>query len=117
MRHDALAYLEDIRIAADDAIRFSAGVDEETYLRNDMVRAAVERVLMIAGEAMNELAKKFPETAARIPDWRGVIGFGHVLVHGYRKRDDKKIYAILQTRLPALRDRVAFMIDELEKGA
>jgi uncharacterized protein with HEPN domain len=46
------------------------------------VRAAVERKFEVVGEALGQLARLDPELAARIPDYRRIIAFRNILIHG-----------------------------------
>ena len=116
MRNDAIACLEDIRIAAQDAIFFAIGLDFETYQRTEIVRSAVERKLMIAGEALSQLAKLAPDVAQRLPDWRAIIAFRNILVHGYHTVDHLRVYEILNGKLPELLDAVKALIADMEGG-
>ncbi len=116
MRHEIAGYLEDIRLALDDAMRFMEGMGEDEYLANPLARAAVERQLTIAGEAVSQLAKRSPETAAKIPEWREVISFRNILVHGYRMLDHRQVYRIMRDRVPSLRAFVATLIAELDRA-
>lgn len=115
MRHDVVAFLEDIRLAAHDAIMFSAGLDLETYRNTEVIRAAVERKLMIVGEALSQLAKIAPDTAQKLPEWRAIIAFRNIIVHGYRTLDHARVHEILQVKLPQLLDAAQALIIEIEK--
>ena len=64
---------------------------------------AVERGFEIIGEALSQLWKIDPVTTASITDWRGIVGFRSVLIHGYAKVSDIKTWDIVQTELPVLR--------------
>lgn len=115
MRRDAIVYLEDIRIAASDILRFANGLGEDYHhAENLVVRLAVERQLITAGEAMTQLAKGFPDLAAAIPDWRRIISFRNILVHGYRAIDHSIVLAVITERVPALLQEVEAIIDEQE---
>jgi uncharacterized protein with HEPN domain len=61
----------------------------EDYLADDVLRWAVERRLMIVGEALTVLRRIAPGTAARIPGLPQIIAFRNILVHGYAGVDDK----------------------------
>lgn len=112
-----LGWLEDIRLAADDVVRYAEGQDQRSYLADDMRRAAIERQLITLGEAMTQLAKEFPNEAAKVDEWREVISFRNILVHRYRTLDHALIYSIIQEKLPQPRNRAAALIAEFEKKA
>jgi uncharacterized protein with HEPN domain len=82
-QRDPGVYLEDIEYNANAAVRFISGYSLDQYLADEKTRAAVERVLEICGEAMNNLRKIAPAIADGIPHSRAIIGFRNILAHGY----------------------------------
>ena len=115
MRDKCLGWLEDIRLASDDVLRFADGLDQKDYLADDIKRLAIERQLITLGEAMVQLASEFPDVAELVSEFRDVIGFRNILVHRYRTLDHLMIFRIIREKLPALRERVTALIDEFEK--
>lgn len=75
--------LEDIRSAADFVKSVTQGVGLEQFRQNRLLRQAVERNFEIIGEAVRRLEKDDPDTASRITDYRRIIAFRNVLIHGY----------------------------------
>lgn len=78
-----------------------------------MVRAAVERKFEIIGEALAQLARLDPALAARVPEYRRIIAFRNVIIHGYATVDDGEVWRIAMTLLPGLRAVVAGLLREL----
>ena len=68
MQPESRKYLFDIQVAADSIATFCAGKNFEDYLRDEMLKAAVERKFAVVGEALARLAQLDAGTAARIPD-------------------------------------------------
>jgi uncharacterized protein with HEPN domain len=101
-QRDPGVYLEDIEYYAAAAVRFTSHYSLEQYLADEKTRAAVERVLEICGEAMNNLYKVAPPIAERIPNARDIIGFRNILAHGYAELDHKKVYDIAIRHAPEL---------------
>jgi uncharacterized protein with HEPN domain len=101
-QRDPGVYLEDIEHYANAAVRFMSGYSLEQYLADEKTREAVERVLEICGEAMNNLHKIAPAIADGIPHSRAVIGFRNILAHGYAELDHNKIYDIAVRHAPEL---------------
>ena len=62
-QRDPGVYLEDIEYNASAALRFISGYSLDQYLADEKTRAAVERVLEICGESMNNLRKIAPAIA------------------------------------------------------
>jgi uncharacterized protein with HEPN domain len=101
-QRDPGVYLEDIEYNASAAVRFISGYSLDQYLADEKTRAAVERVLEICGEAMNNLRKIAPAIADGIPHSRAIIAFRNILAHGYAELDHNKVYDIAITYAPEL---------------
>jgi uncharacterized protein with HEPN domain len=83
MRLEAKKYLYDIQQAADLLAAFTEGKSFADYQGDAMLRAAVERQFEIIGEALAELARLDESLAAGISEYRRIIAFRNILIHGY----------------------------------
>jgi uncharacterized protein with HEPN domain len=83
MQLESAKYLEDIREAGQTVIQATAGLTLDDYLRDKVLRLAVERSFEIIGEALRRLDERDHETASKITDFKRIIGFRNILVHGY----------------------------------
>ena len=101
-QRDPGVYLEDIEHYAAAAVRFVSSFSLDQYLADEKTQAAVERVLEICGEAMNNLHKVAPAIADKIPHCRDIIGFRNILAHGYAELDHSKVYDIAVKHAPDL---------------
>jgi uncharacterized protein with HEPN domain len=110
MRLESAKLLEDIRVVATDAIEMAAGRSYEDYRSDKQLRYAVERCFEIAGEALTQLNKIDPATAQRITDWRAIIGFRNVLIHGYAVVRHDKTWDIVTGELPTLLREVTALL-------
>ena len=113
MQRDPRAFLWDVRDAALAIQSFTTGMDAAAYAANPMAQAAVERKFEIIGEALNQLSKLDTAVAARIPDLAQIVAFRNQLIHGYAAVNVSTVWNISQTALPALRDAVQGLLDEL----
>ena len=113
MPRDARGYLEDTVTACAHIEDLIQGRSLEDYLANDTLRWAVERQLIVVGEALYQLDRHFPETARRIPELRRIVNFRHVLVHGYANVHDEVVWGILETKLHPLYGAARALIREL----
>ena len=113
MQRDPRAFLWDVRDAALAIQSFTTGIDAAAYAANPMAQAAVERKFEIIGEALNQLSKLDTAVAARIPDLAQIVAFRNQLIHGYATVNVSTVWNISQTALPALRDAVQGLLDEL----
>jgi uncharacterized protein with HEPN domain len=103
MHADAGKLLWDAQHAAERIARFTAGKTFTEYETDEYLRSAVERQFEIPGEAMNQLRRIDPETAAGIPELPRVIAFRNILVHRYANVDNRLVWGVLETDLPSLR--------------
>jgi len=116
MQPELLKLLHDMRDAAADVTGFAAGHSFADYLADKQLRMAVERGFEIVGEALSRLYKADPATAQRITDWRAIIGFRNVLIHGYAQVDHSKTWDIVQTELPILCREIDELLSESPQG-
>ena len=102
--------LEDIRNAADFVKTATLGVVLTQFKQDRLLRQAVERNFEIIGEAVRRLEKDDPDTTARIADYRRIIAFRNVLIHGYDVIDPAIVWsAITDDLAPLLRDVQALL--------
>ena len=112
MRLESKKYIYDIAHAAKLAADFIVGKTYSDYLGDAMLRSAVERQLAIAGEAMVQLAKIDFPTASRFTDYKRIIAFRNVLVHGYAEIDDSIVWDVVQTRSSVLREEADRLLSD-----
>lgn len=72
---------------------FTAGKALAEYEGDAMLRSAVERQFEIIGEALAQLARLDQDLAARITEYRRVIAFRNILIHGYADIDHRIVWA------------------------
>lgn len=102
--------LEDIRNAADFVKTATLGVVLMQFKQDRLLRQAVERNFEIIGEAVRRLEKDDPDTAARITNYRRIIAFRNVLIHGYDVIDPAIVWSAVEDDLvPLLRDVQALL--------
>ena len=112
MRRNAAVLIADALEAADSVAMIIAGVSLDDYRASRMHRAAVERELMIIGEAIGALRALDPSLAEHIPDASRVIGLRNRLAHAYDMIDDAIIHGVAMRDLPRLRDALAVLLGE-----
>ena len=77
-----------------------------------MLRSAVERQLMIVGEALNRLRKIEPELLDSITDSRKIVAFRNILVHGYDVIRNEVVWGILDSDLSTLTVEVSALLQQ-----
>ena len=71
-----------------------------------MLKAAVERKFEIIGEALNRIKKVQPKILDEIRDYRKIIAFRNILIHGYDIVSDPIVWDIIQKDVPLLREDI-----------
>ena len=99
--------------SADAIVEFVSGRTLDDYLADRMLRSAVERQFEIIGEALRQLEKAAPYVALRLPERSQAIALRNILIHGYDSIDDGIVCRTIHESLPALRARVAALLDEM----
>ena len=101
MRSERL-YLLDLIEAIDLAERFLLGVDEEAFVANELVSAAVAQKFIIIGEAgrllRDRLSDHYPDVA-----WNQAVSMRNLVVHNYFSVDRHIVYQTAKHDLPVLR--------------
>ena len=82
----------------------------EDYNTSDFLRSAVERKLMIIGEAISQVFRKDPSLEQHIPQTRKIVDFRNILVHGYYAIQNETVWGILQKDVPKLLQQVDKML-------
>lgn len=82
MQPKSFKLLEDIREAAAFIRDSTQSITLERYRADKVLRFAIERNFEIIGEAIKRVAAADQATAAHIGDYRQIIAFRNVLIHG-----------------------------------
>lgn len=98
MRLETRQNLADARNAAEEIGRIAEGEWQE----DRKTALAVERLLMIIGEALARIRSTEPYVLEAIGDAHKVIGLRNVLVHGYDALDPARIRSAVDESLPEL---------------
>lgn len=95
-------YLHDIIHSGKAIKQFIADCSFEEYTDNELIRSAVERKFDIMGEAINRIYKEEPDTLSQVRDYRGIISFRNILIHGYDTIDDLIVWGVVDEYLDNL---------------
>ncbi len=113
MLPEAESLLFDVLAAGRNAILFVNGLSFEEYKENVLVRAGVERMLFVVGEAIVQLRAKDHATFELLTDAENIIGFRNLLAHGYNRIDDSRLWLILKESLPATLSEIELLLGEI----
>jgi uncharacterized protein with HEPN domain len=111
------ALLDDIVRACDRVRRATLERTADDYSWDGDLQYLVERGIEIVGEAARRLSDADPETAAALPNLRGIIGLRNVIAHGYDRLDHAVIWEVAQNYLPTLRAAAEALLPPLDRNA
>jgi uncharacterized protein with HEPN domain len=107
-------YLSDILIAIDLIEQFTKETNNFNHYQNDLkTQSAVERQLVVIGEALNKLNKLEPKLT--INNDKQIISFRNRLVHSYDSIDNSIVWAIIKRHLDLLKAEITTLEDNLSK--
>jgi len=106
MQPEIKKYLYDIQEACRKLDAFTKRRSLDNYLADEMLRSAVERQFEIVGEALSRLHKVDANLAGGIPDFRRIIAFRNILIHGYATIRNDTVWGVVQTDLPVLSSHI-----------
>lgn len=112
---DPQKYLYDIINCCEFLLEFTKGRTVEDYEADRPFRSAVERELQIIGEALMQLDNIHPQITEKISEHRNIIGFRHILVHGYASLDPQTVWNIIDTKLQILLKQASEILKNLEQ--
>jgi uncharacterized protein with HEPN domain len=95
------ALLWDMKTASDDIQGFINGLSYESFVNDKKTRYAVERQLLVIGEAANHVSEELKYENSQIP-WKRIIGLRNVLAHEYGEILIDRIWNICQSSIPEL---------------
>ncbi len=102
MSRDPKKYLHDMLDRARTVTGFIQGRSQKELETDRLFRSAVERELMVIGEALHQLHETAPDLAEQIHSYREIIGFRHVLVHGYHSIRPEILWQTIVEDIPLL---------------
>ena len=96
-----LAYIWDMREESRQIAEFIKDVTFDEFIKSNLIRYAVERSLLIIGEAANHVSEKFRHAHPEIV-WHQIIGQRNVLAHEYGDIKVDRIWSTATVSIPQL---------------
>lgn len=105
--------LQHVLDAIDMIHNYVIGADYNDFSTSSMMQDACIRQLQVIGEACGKVSDELKQNNPAIP-WRQIVGLRIIVVHEYFGVDDKVIWDIIQNDLPALKQQVERIAQELK---
>jgi uncharacterized protein with HEPN domain len=111
---DLKGYLWDVTEACNKIERFSSGKTLEDYLSDELLRSAIERQLIIVGEALAQARQFFPQVNEQLSYVAQIVGFRNRVIHDYLEISDVTVWDIVQTFIPQLKNEAQTLLGQGE---
>lgn len=110
MNEKVLKYLYDIKLAIDEIDSYFLNREKryDDYIKDTLLKRAIERDLEIIGEAINRILIVEPEFP--IQNARKIVGLRNQIIHAYDNVSDENIWGIIMNHLPNLKAEVERLI-------
>jgi uncharacterized protein with HEPN domain len=95
------ALLWDMKQAASEIAQFVERLSYEEFASNKVMRYAVERQLLVIGEAAAHVSQTFRDAHPQIP-WSSIIAQRNILAHEYGEILVERIWRVASERIPEL---------------
>lgn len=92
-----------------DILDFTINTNFHDFENDKMKRFAVERQLLVIGEAANHLSVEFRTEYSNIP-WKLMIGFRNIIAHEYGEILVERIYRIVVDSIKPLKENVEALL-------
>lgn len=104
MRHEP-SFLKDIVSACRKIEAIVAATNEDSFLKDEVLPAAVLHHLTVIGEAISRLSVELRERHPEVP-WRQIIAVRHRIVHAYFDLDWQILWVAATGDIPELHQQV-----------
>ena len=96
-----VALLWDMLKAATEIVQFVEGVKYAEFQSNKMLRYAVERQVLVIGEAAKRVSPDFKSSCPKRP-WTAIVGQRNILAHEYGEVLIERIWRVSTVFVPEL---------------
>ena len=105
-----LFYIQDMIDFSEKVLAYTAGMDQEAFLADDLTYDATSRNLELIGEAATHIPTVMRQANSEIP-WHAIIGTRNRLAHAYLIISDSIIWGIIQEAIPDLLPALRNLLD------
>jgi uncharacterized protein with HEPN domain len=91
---------------------FSKGINEISFLKNELIQSAVERQLEIIGEAASKLSDGLKEKYITI-EWHKIKAFRNIIAHEYFGLSKIQVWTVINVDIPKLKKEIQKILKEI----
>jgi len=101
MSREWLSFLDDILESCLRVRSYTAGMDQEALVNNNMAYDAVLRNLEIIGEAAKQIPKDVRQQMPQL-EWTKIVGMRNWLAHSYFAVNADIVWDVVENKVPEL---------------
>lgn len=113
-RRDVRSSLDDAAVACARITEVLLGRELAEYSGDWRLRAIVERQFVILGEALLNAARLDRDVEVMIGEFRRIIDFRNIVVHGYDNLNDETVWEIAREKVPLLTAQLSIILRRLD---
>ncbi len=114
MKKNPIIYIEHISTCISRIKAYTDGIDEDGFLKNNLIQDAVIRNFEIIGEATKKLNDDFRAKYSEI-EWKKIAGMRDKLIHDYIGVDLWAVWGVVENIIPTLETQIEAILKK-EKG-
>jgi uncharacterized protein with HEPN domain len=95
------ALLWDMHKAASEIVQFVKGANYARFQSDKMLRYAIERQILVIGEAAKNVSAAFKSSCPQIP-WTAIVGQRNILAHEYGDVLVERVWRVATVFVPEL---------------
>ncbi|HEX2525333.1 MAG TPA: HepT-like ribonuclease domain-containing protein [Geminicoccus sp.] len=113
---DITIWLQDIQDATNEALHFLGAVDLEHYLSDRMRCLAVERLLLLIGDAALKAGQQDPAAMETLRDLPKIVALRNRIANGYWLTDHHLVHGLAERVLPDLLTDLQRLLERIDAG-
>jgi uncharacterized protein with HEPN domain len=115
-QRDYSLFIDDILSAIEKIEEYTQNQTFEAFLNNSMATDAVIRNFEIIGEAAGHIPKEI-QIKYPFAEWKKMIGFRNVLIHGYFRIEIKTVWDTIKNNIPTLKQHITEIKSAMENDS
>ncbi len=111
MKKDTIVFIKHILESIEDIEKFSDGLSNAQFLKDELRQNAIIRKLEITGEAAKNIPTSFRNKYPLI-EWKRIAGLRDKLIHNYFGVNLERVWNIIKKDIPDLKKKIKAILKD-----